>query len=176
MIIPLSFLALQGLIGAFDTLYFHEWRARLPTNSKIVSLELYLHAYRDFIYTILFGTLPWFAWQGFWLIFILLLFISEIIITLWGFVVETRIRKTIDADFAGERVTHAIMGIIYGAMLATLAPTLLFWWEQPTNILFKIAPVPSWLSWALTVMAFGVFCSGIRDFYFARKSTKGFLP
>jgi len=26
-------------------------------------------------------------------------------------------------------VTHAIMGILYGAMLATLAPTLISWWQ-----------------------------------------------
>ena len=30
MTTALWLLAIQGLIGAFDTLYFHEWRARLP--------------------------------------------------------------------------------------------------------------------------------------------------
>jgi phosphatidylglycerophosphate synthase len=169
MLIPLYLLVIQGLIGAFDTLYFHEWRAKLPANYKIVANELYLHAFRDFIYAVIFGTLPWFAWQGYCLILLLILLISEIIITLLDFAVETRIRKMIDADFAGERVTHAIMGIIYGAMLATLAPTLLYWWQLPTGMIFKIAPIPLWLSWALTIMAIGVFCSGIRDFYYARK-------
>jgi len=30
MIVALWLLAIQGIIGAFDTLYYHEWRARLP--------------------------------------------------------------------------------------------------------------------------------------------------
>lgn len=30
--------------------------------------ELKLHALRDFLYAILFGTLPWLAWQGLWLL------------------------------------------------------------------------------------------------------------
>jgi len=30
MTVVLVLLVLQGLIGAFDTFYFHEWRARLP--------------------------------------------------------------------------------------------------------------------------------------------------
>jgi len=30
MAVVLWLLALQGVIGAFDTAYYHEWRARLP--------------------------------------------------------------------------------------------------------------------------------------------------
>jgi hypothetical protein len=30
MTIALWLLAIQGVIGAFDTIYYHEWRARLP--------------------------------------------------------------------------------------------------------------------------------------------------
>jgi len=28
-------LAIQGAIGAFDTLYYHEWRARLPARGSV---------------------------------------------------------------------------------------------------------------------------------------------
>jgi len=28
--VALLLLALQGVIGAFDTVYYHEWKARLP--------------------------------------------------------------------------------------------------------------------------------------------------
>ena len=51
-------LAIQGAIGAFDTLYYHEWRARLPARGSIAAPELRLHAARDFLYTVIFGTLP----------------------------------------------------------------------------------------------------------------------
>lgn len=30
-------LAIQGAIGAFDTLYYHEWRARLPALGPIAA-------------------------------------------------------------------------------------------------------------------------------------------
>jgi hypothetical protein len=30
----------QGAIGAFDTLYYHEWRARLPARARQAASEL----------------------------------------------------------------------------------------------------------------------------------------
>ena len=40
MIVALWLLAIQGLIGAFDTAYYHEWRARLPARGKLAASEL----------------------------------------------------------------------------------------------------------------------------------------
>lgn len=48
-------LALQGVLGAFDTLYYHEWRARLPARGAAAAPELGLHAA---------GRPVWVAWQG----------------------------------------------------------------------------------------------------------------
>ncbi len=59
-------LAIQGAIGAFDTLYYHEWRARLPARGSVAAAELRLHAARDFLYAVIFGTLPWVSWEGVW--------------------------------------------------------------------------------------------------------------
>jgi hypothetical protein len=59
-------LVAHGLIGAFDTLYYHEWRARLPAHGSAVHAELWLHAVRDYLYAVIFATLPWVAWQGSW--------------------------------------------------------------------------------------------------------------
>ncbi|MCB1006898.1 MAG: hypothetical protein KDB35_22135, partial [Acidimicrobiales bacterium] len=87
----LSLLALQGALGAFDTLYFHEWRARLPGRPEMRS-ELRLHAARSVIYGIVFCTLPWVSWIGpaGWLLVALLLI--EAVITFADFVVEDRVR------------------------------------------------------------------------------------
>jgi len=52
-------LVAQGVLGAFDTLYYHEWRARLPAGGAQSRPELLLHASRDFVYAALFGTLGW---------------------------------------------------------------------------------------------------------------------
>ena len=66
MITVLWLLAVQGIIGAFDTLYYHEWRAQLPGRTPGTAPELKLHGVRDFLYAVLFGALPWLAWQGLW--------------------------------------------------------------------------------------------------------------
>ena len=64
MMIVLWLLAIQGLVGAFGTFYFHEWRAKLPGRGLAAASELRLHAARDFFYALLFATLPWVAWHG----------------------------------------------------------------------------------------------------------------
>ena len=115
MTTALVLLSIQGVIGAFDTLYYHEWRARLPAQGRQSASELKLHAGRDFLYAVLFGTLPWLAWQGLWVIALVAVLVGEIVLTLWDFVAEIAARKTMGDVYAGERVTHAVMGILYGA-------------------------------------------------------------
>ena len=169
-------MALQGLIGAFDTVYYHEWRARLPARGREAAPELALHACRDFLYAVLFGTLPWFAWRGRYVVFLGVILTAEIILTLWDFVIEVRVRRSFGDVYAGERVTHAVMGILYGSMLACLAPTLLNWWAMPAGLSPFRAPVPDSLKWALTIMAGGVSLSGIRDLYAAFSLPRGNWP
>lgn len=45
MSLVLWLLAIQGAIGAFDTAYYHEWRARLPAMGRAAAYELNLHAW-----------------------------------------------------------------------------------------------------------------------------------
>ena len=120
MNVALWLLAIQGVIGAFDTLYYHEWRARLPARGAQSASELKLHAARDFLYAVLFATLPWLAWHGGWLVVLAGVLIAEIVLTLTDFVVEISVRKALGDVYAGERITHAVMGILYGAMIASL--------------------------------------------------------
>lgn len=167
MIAALWLLAVQGLIGAFDTLYFHEWRARLPARGALAASELKLHAARDFLYALIFATVPFVAWQGLWVLVLGAILIAEIIVTLTDFVVEIAARKALGDVYAGERVTHAVMGILYGAMVASLIPVLLHWWTLPTALVAVDAPVPESLRWGLVIMAGGVFFSGVRDLYAA---------
>jgi len=165
--VALWLLAIQGVIGAFDTIYYHEWRARLPARGRQSASELKLHAGRDFLYAVIFGSLPWLAWQGAWVIALSLVLVAEIVITLWDFVAEISVRKDMGDVYAGERVTHAVMGILYGGMLAFLIPVLLSWWPLPTTLAPASPDVPELLRWSLTLMAAGVFLSGVRDLYAA---------
>jgi hypothetical protein len=84
------------------------------------------------------------------------LLLAEIVITLWDFIEEDKIRKLPP----GERAMHAIMGIVYGAFLAYLVPDLLAWSEMPTGWGAAYHGIPAWI---LSLIAAGVFVSGVRD-------------
>ena len=176
MSVALWLLALQGIIGAFDTLYYHEWRARLPALGAAGASELKLHAVRDFLYGVLFGTLPWLAWHGRWILLLVGVLIAEIALTLTDFVVEITVRKPLGDVYGGERITHAVMGILYGAMIASLIPTLIGWWKLPSALIVASTGVPSALTWGLLTMAVGVGVSGIRDLYAAYELPHGGWP
>lgn len=176
MTIALWLLAIQGVIGAFDTLYYHEWRARLPARGRRAAAELKLHAARDFFYAVLFGTLPWLAWQGAWTLVLVGVLVAEIVLTLTDFIVEIAVRKDLGDVYGGERVTHAIMGILYGAMIAKLIPTFVDWWRLPTALAAAPPAVPRGLAVALLAMAAGVLLSGLRDLCAALELPGGAWP
>jgi hypothetical protein len=176
VIIALWLLAIQGVIGAFDTLYYHEWRARLPARGAQAASELKLHAARDFFYAVLFGTLPWLEWHGRWVVVLLAVLVAEIALTLTDFVVEIAVRKALGDVYGGERITHAVMGILYGAMIANLIPVLLAWWRLPTALVLTPPDVPQLLRWGLAIMAVGVSVSGARDLYAAQERPGGGWP
>jgi hypothetical protein len=157
----LLLLSLQGGLGAFDTLYYHEYRLCLA-NSLTARKELKLHAARDFIYAIIFGSLAWRSWNGLWAWVLVGLLTTEIVITLWDFLVEDRSRKVP----AGERSTHAIMGLVYGAVLANLLPEILSWSRLPSGFVQSDYGL---MSWVLSVMAVGVCLSGLRDIVAGRR-------
>src|SRR4029450_7035135 len=79
-----------------------------------------------------------------------------ICIPLWDFIEEDKIRRLPP----GERAMHAVMGIVYGAFLARLAPEMLTWAARPTGFGASYHGFPAWM---LSVIAAGVFVSGVRD-------------
>jgi hypothetical protein len=155
MKIAIWLLLVQACLGAFDTLYYHEYKLKLPHGDH-TGIELRLHAVRDFAYAIIIGTLGWTTWEGAlaWVLATLLL--AEIVITLWDFIEEDKIRRLPP----GERAMHAVMGIVYGAFLAYLVPDLLQWSRQPTGWGAAYHGIPAWI---LSLIAAGVFVSGVRD-------------
>ena len=175
MITALWLMALQGAIGAFDTFYYHEWRARLPALAG-ARPELRLHALRALIYAVLFGLLPRVEWRGAWAYVLAALLAAEVVITLRDFVVEDGVRAPLGGVFAGERMTHTLMAIIYGAMLANLLPALDAWRGRPAALAPHAQAVPAELVWLLTLMSAGVALSGLRDAYAAMGLPGGGWP
>jgi len=161
MMTALLVLLLLGVLGALDTLYYHEWRLRLP-ETPTARRELRLHASRDFSYAIVFASLAWTTWNGafVWPLAAILLF--EIVVTLTDFIEEDRTRRLP----GGERVMHALRGIVYGVFLSLLYPHALQWWALGSG--FGPADYGV-VSWILTFFAVGVFASGLRDLAAGRK-------
>ena len=105
---------------------------------------------------VIIGTLGFVTWNGVlaWALFALLA--AEIVITLWDFIEEDRIRRLP----AGERAMHAVMGIVYGAFLANVLPEMWRWSAVDTGFGASNHGFPAWV---LSGLAIGVFLSGVRD-------------
>jgi hypothetical protein len=153
-------LLVQASLGAFDTLYYHEYRLKLPSGAH-TRVELRLHAARDFAYAIIIGSLGFVSWRGTFAWVLLGLLLAEICITLWDFIEEDKTRRLP----AGERAMHAVMGIVYGAFLAFLIPELIVWATLATGFGPSYHGFPAWI---LLMLAAGVLASGVRDLAAAR--------
>ena len=153
----------QGVLGACDTLWYHEWRQRLPRQAS-ARTELRLHAWRDLVYFLLFGSLAWVEWHGRWVWGLAALLLAEILLTLWDFVEEDRTRTLPP----GERMMHALMGMVYGAFLVCFIPELQGWFAYPAGV---VGVSYSGRSWLMSVMAVGVLGAGLRDLRAALRHT-----
>lgn len=159
-LLALQLMAVQGCLGAFDTVYHHELTEALPQRAT-ARRELMIHALRATIYGALFIGLSAWVWQGALAWLLLALFGVEIVFTLWDFVVEDQTRLLP----ATERITHTVLAINGGAficLLALAAPAAL---AAPTG--FRYEP-HGLLSVFLALCGVGVFASGIRDAFAAR--------
>jgi hypothetical protein len=151
----LEVLMLLGMLGATDTMYYHEYKLRLPYTPS-ARTELKLHAIRDFSYCIVFGSLAWTTWNGLFIIPLAMIFLFEVWVTMTDFLEEDKTRKLP----GGERVMHGLMGIVYGVFLALLFPHAVGWTKLASG--FGAADY-GMISWILTVFAAGVAASGVRD-------------
>lgn len=156
-----TLIALQILLGGFDTLYHHEFTERLAWR-RSQRRELQLHAARNLIYAILFLTLGWLEVHGAFAIAIAALLAVEIVITLIDFVEEDLSRRLP----ASERITHTLLAINYGAILVLAAPVLLAWSSQPTAIALTSY---GWWSALAGFAAVAVALFGIRDAIASRR-------
>jgi uncharacterized protein (TIGR01777 family) len=156
-----SLILLQTLMGAFDTLYHHELTERLAWRQS-QRRELGLHGVRNLIYAALFLTFGLIEPQGLCAIVLIVALGIEVLITLIDFIEEDRSRRLP----ATERVTHALLALNYGAILALAAPVLLGWAQKPTGT--ALATHGFWTLFALA-SGLGVALFGLRDLLASRR-------
>ena len=157
-------IAAQTVMGAFDTIWHHEGVERLAWRPSQAH-ELRLHGVRNMIYALLFGLIGWSEPHGFMAWSLIALLFVELFITLWDFVEEDRTRHLP----ASERVTHTLLTLNYGVILAMLVPLLLGWAALPGAIVAVYHGAWSWLS---ALASAGVAISGLRDLVAARRAQR----
>ena len=158
----LTIMFVQALLGLFDTLYFHECKYRLPTHGLKVRGELRLHSVRDFVYGILFLTLPFVKWQGYLAYVLCLLIALEVCITIWDFNIEVVERADIGGVANEERGLHLVMAVVYGFFLAHLLPHIISWSSLATTFGAQ-DDVAAGFRVLFIFFGLGVILSGIRD-------------
>jgi uncharacterized protein (TIGR01777 family) len=157
-------LTVQIALGLFDILYHHELTERLPWRVS-QARELWLHGLRNHAYGVVFLSLGVLEPHGLWAAALLALLAIEVVITLVDFVEEDRSRVLP----ASERVTHAVLALNYGAILALLAPRLVHFTQLPTAL------QPTWLGWwslLAAASAFGCVLFGFRDLAASRRALR----
>jgi uncharacterized protein (TIGR01777 family) len=148
-------LATQGILGAWDNLWNHEYKVGLARRAG-ARKELFLHATRAALYAPVFLVFAWLELTGWYAAAFAALLGAEIAITLLDFVEEDRTRKLP----ANERVLHTILAINFGAFLAMLIPQLWLNCQRPAAAIWMDRGAWSWL---FSLFAFGSAAWSLRD-------------
>jgi hypothetical protein len=156
-----TLIAIQVVMGVFDTFYHHEFTERLAWRPS-QRFELKLHAVRNMLYALLFLVLGWLEVHGPLALLIVAVLVAEIVITLMDFVEEDLSRKLPPS----ERINHTFLAINYGAILVLLLPVLIGWAMQPLGATIVYQGL---VSIAATACAIGAALCGVRDFAVTRR-------
>ncbi len=155
MTVATTILIIHGFLGSIDTLWNHEWKARLASTPSALP-EQQVHAMRGVLLTFLFAGLALFEWHGCWAWILSFVILIEIVLTLVDFVIEDRTRRLPEE----ERVLHGILGITGGAFITTLIPHLLEWSGRTSAL---VSATYGWRTWILAAISVGLLGFTIRD-------------
>jgi len=151
----LMLMTVQGAMGAFDAIYHHEITERLAWRLG-AARELAIHTLRNGFYAALYLAFAWGEWHGLWALGFIAIVVSEILVTLADFVTEDRSRDLP----ATERITHTLLAINFGVILAVLLPEFWRWAALPTEVLPASHGVWSWIATGIGV---GALVDAVRD-------------
>ena len=151
----LYFLILHGLIGAFDVLWNHELKERLPSQAWAAG-EQRLHCARELLFATLFIGLAWWQWHGALAWLVAALVAAELGVTTRDAVVELRTRVL----SVTEQLSHVFLYINLGVFSSLLAGELQRWRGWPAAI---VAVDYGWRSWLLTALGLIALAWSVRD-------------
>jgi hypothetical protein len=151
----LDFLILHGLIGAFDVIWNHELKERLPTRPW-AALEQRLHSGRELLFALLFISLAWWQWHGRYAWFIAVIVGIELGVTTRDAIVEVKTRVL----SVTEQTSHVFLFINFGIFLSLLFSELSLWQRLPGAI---VAANYGWRSALLTALGASALLWCVRD-------------
>jgi hypothetical protein len=146
-------LLLIGLFGAFDVLYFHHLRARVPYAPE-KRREAWTHLAKAPIYTALFLLVPNLELSGVALAILGGLVVLDVGIAAWDVAVESDARRTDGGLPPGEYALHLFITLLVGALFLELARESWPRLDAPGAIAWR-SDVSSLVRLALAVLAVG---------------------
>ena len=101
-----TLIAIQIVMGVFDTFYHHELTERLAWRPS-QRYELQLHGLRNMLYAFLFVVLGWLEVHGIFAIAVIAVLVVEVVITLMDFVEEMRFERVGAFTYSAQEGTRA---------------------------------------------------------------------
>lgn len=160
----LYFLILHGLVGAFDVVWNHELKERLPARAWAAT-EQRLHSARELLFATLFIGLAWWQWHGALAWLVAALVAAESGVTVRDVVVEVRTRVL----SLTEQLSHVFLFVNLGVFLSLLFGELQGWRALPDAV---VGVDHGWRSWLLTALGLLALLWSVRDGVSARALRK----
>jgi len=151
-----------GCLGAADIALFHSVAHGIRSHPDSAK-ELVTHSLRGPTYAALFVFIPNFLMQGTYGWLLIGLFVFDVAISIWDFSLEQSSRRFLGGLPRGEYVLHIVIAMLFGALVASLVPSLSDWLRAPTRLAYEPGNVPWQLRGVMLVMAILVFYSGCQD-------------
>ncbi|MFP2904291.1 SRPBCC family protein [Pyxidicoccus sp. 3LFB2] len=151
-----------GLLGAFDTLYFHMWRGRLQERPES-QREVLWHTVRLLIYALQFLWVPHLRFQGLALGLLAVLYAADVLVA-WADVWEERDSRASQGGLPrGEYFMHVVLSVLVGLYLMSVFQAV--WPERLLSTGLRVDPpaVPVALRTLMTVMGVVTLALFARD-------------
>jgi hypothetical protein len=153
-----TLLLLVGLLGAFDVLYFHHYKARVPYDPA-KRREAWAHVAKAPVYAALFLVVPNLALSGAALALLAGLVALDVAIAAWDVTTEGDARRSSGGLPAGEYALHLLITLLVGALFVELARDGAARLDAPSAISLR-DDVPLALRFALAALAVGCVLVG----------------
>lgn len=176
MLVAFYILSFGGLVGAYDVLYYHMYRARLWQRPEAM-MENVTHAIRALLFSTFFFLLLFVEARGSWWWLYPAVCTLEMLNTMSDTFLEKRSREPQGGMENGEYMLHVFLSVMIGAVMACMLFESWSWSTQPTELILRArdVPAPMFLGGVGSIaVGLGFFCfEGFNALRMASKIRRG---